>query len=86
MIVVNAKKKKIKKKKRTDRKKWFNDAKLAGTIIKNHGITGIQKWVLICKLDISLASFSKLQPIILDMNPSISYNKKSRKFIYSDDT
>lgn len=81
-------KKKSKGKKPTKQKKWFMDCQKAIKLIQKEN-TGIPKWVLIQQMDISLWSFNKLQPIILEMGmlkgqPGITYNKKTKKFVYNE--
>ena len=76
-------KKKSKGKKPTKQKKWFMDCQKAIKLIQKEN-TGIPKWVLIQEMDISLWSFNKLQPIILEMQPGITYNKKTKKFVYNE--
>lgn len=69
-------------KKKLNTTKWKQQCWTCEAEIKRERERGITTADLLDRTGISLAWFLKLKPMLLDLCPSITYDKKERKFYY----
>ena len=74
-----------KARKETQKLAWKIFTNKCEAIIREHpDPKGIPLHLLLLKSEVSLWTFNKYKPMILQVHPSITFNKKTKRYIYKN--